>query len=121
MTLKTRKIESLALIDSIGLTGCFMLQNECPPISKSEVRQKQSVNYSVRKVYKPGYWRTHRVQSGLKLNPERNQNLKDVLHWRTHRVQSGLKQNVFRVCRAICNWRTHRVQSGLKHSCSGNT
>ena len=67
MMVKTEKTESLALVDSIGLNGCFVIQKECPPMLKFGVREKWSVSYCVRKGYNPSYWRTHRVQSGLKL------------------------------------------------------
>lgn len=66
---KTGKPESLALVDSVGLRCCFMLQKECPPMLKLGVRKKGSLSYCVRKGYILSYWRTLRAQSGLKQVP----------------------------------------------------
>ena len=64
---KTLKNKSLALVDFIRLNLFFMLQNTCPPMLNNEVGGKQPINYCVRYGYKPSYWRTYRVESGLKL------------------------------------------------------
>jgi hypothetical protein len=37
----------LVVVDFIGLRGNFMVKNSCPPISKTEVGGKRSVNYCV--------------------------------------------------------------------------